>query len=159
MIPNSKKIFAASEPIKVATPKFVWVSKTVKKRSPKMAIVLGFLLFFGLAGMGLPLTSGFPAEQFLLLGVFSTYKGAALLAMGGQILGAGYFLHYYRRAFLGPVTHRVVAEAEDLRPRERWVVLLFALPLLLSGIYPRWVLHFIQAPTTAWLAHFSGGGP
>ena len=118
-----------------------------------------FLLFFGLAGMGLPLTSGFPAEQLLLLGVFSTYKGAALLAMGGQILGAGYFLHYYRRAFLGPVTHRVVAEAEDLRPRERWVVLLFALPLLLSGIYPRWVLHFIQAPTTAWLAHFSGGGP
>ncbi|MBF0459953.1 MAG: NADH-quinone oxidoreductase subunit M [Magnetococcales bacterium] len=124
-----------------------------------MPFVTTFFLFLGLAGMGMPLTSGFPAEQLMLLGIMATHKGAALAALGGQILGAGYFLHYYCQAFLGPVTHRVVAEAADLRPREWLVLLLVSLPVLASGLYPRWIVHFTQAPAVAWLAHVAGAKP
>lgn len=118
-----------------------------------------FFLFFGLVGMGLPLTSGFPAEQLILLGTATLHKGATLAAIGGQMLGVGYFLRYYRRAFLGPVRNRVVAEAADLRPRELLAVVLFAVPLLVAGFYPRFLLHFTQASVVRWVAHFSGGVP
>ncbi|MEO5341239.1 MAG: NADH-quinone oxidoreductase subunit M [Magnetococcus sp. MYC-9] len=124
-----------------------------------MPLATAFFLFFGLAGMGMPLTSGFPAEQLLLLGTLSVHKGAALAAVGGQILGAGYFLHYYRRAFLGPVRNRVVAEAMDLRPREWLVLVLFAVPVLISGLYPQWIIRFTQLPVLGWVARFPGGAP
>ncbi|MEO5363062.1 MAG: NADH-quinone oxidoreductase subunit M [Magnetococcus sp. DMHC-8] len=115
-----------------------------------------FFLLFGLASLGVPLTSGFPAEQLILLGTITAHKGAALAAIGGQILGAAYFLHYYRRAFLGPVTSRAVAEAADLQPREWLVVLLLALPVLVLGLYPQWLLHMTQTPVLTWLARFQG---
>ena len=124
-----------------------------------MPFATTFFLFFGLAGMGVPLTSGFPAEQLLLLGTLSTHAGAALAAIGGQILGAAYFLHYYRRAFLGPVTNRVVAEAADLQPREWMVVVLLAIPVLVAGLYPQGGMHFLQMPAAEWIAHFSGVVP
>ncbi|MBF0184611.1 MAG: NADH-quinone oxidoreductase subunit M [Magnetococcales bacterium] len=120
-----------------------------------MPFATALFLFFGLAAMGLPLTSGFPAEQLILLGTISLHKGAALAAVGGQILGAAYFLLFYRRAFLGPVVHRVVAEATDLQGAERWSLLLLALPVLVFGLFPGWLVHFSQFPALDWVARFT----
>ena len=124
-----------------------------------MPLATTFFLLFGLASMGLPLTSGFPAEQLILLGAMSAHKGAAIAAIGGQILGAAYFLRYYRRAFLGPARHPVVAETADLTRREGVAVLLLAIPVLLSGIYPQWIVHFTQTATVRWVAIFPGVTP
>jgi NADH-quinone oxidoreductase subunit M len=124
-----------------------------------MPMATTFFLLFGLASMGLPLTSGFPAEQLIVLGAMTVHKGAALAAIGGQILGAAYFLHYYRRAFLGPVRHPVVAAAADLTRWEGVAVLLLAIPVLLSGFYPQWIVHFTQTAAVRWVARFSGAMP
>ena len=117
-----------------------------------MPLLASLFLFFGLAGMGMPGTSGFPAEFLILVSVFESYAGAGLAALAGVILGAAYFLHLYRRAFFGPPTHVVVRQAQDLRPRERYFALLLVVLILVFGLFPAWLLDLIKGSTETWLA-------
>lgn len=117
-----------------------------------MPLLASLFLLFGLAGMGIPGTSGFPAELLILLGAFEAHVGAGLAALIGVVLGAAYFLRLYRRAFFGPVRHPAVASAHDLRPRELWCALLFALLVIVLGIWPGLILDLIGPASAAWLA-------
>jgi NADH-quinone oxidoreductase subunit M len=117
-----------------------------------MPLLASFFLLYGLAGMGLPGTSGFPAELLLILSTLPTHAGAGLAALLGMVLGAAYFLGLYRRAFLGPVTQASVAQALDLRPRELWPALLFALLLIGFGLWPASLLDLIRPAAEAWLS-------
>jgi len=119
-----------------------------------MPLLAGFMLFFGLAGMGLPGTSGFPAELLILVATLHTHTGAGLAALFAMVLGAAYFLDLYRRAFFGPVTRDAVARAQDLRPRELALVLLFAAVIVFFGLFPALLLDLIQPSAAAWAARF-----
>ena len=116
-----------------------------------MPLLASFFLLFGLAGMGVPGTSGFPAEFLILVSAITTHTGAGLAALFGMVLGAGYFLSLHRRAFLGPTTSEVVADAMDLRPRELILVSLLAGLILIAGIYPDLVLDLTRAATEGWI--------
>lgn len=117
-----------------------------------MPLLASFFLLYGLAGMGLPGTSGFPAELLILLSAFEAHAGAGLAALAGMVLGAAYFLQLYRRAFFGPVVHPVVAQAQDLLPRERWLALLFALLVIGFGLWPGPLLELMRPAAEAWIA-------
>jgi len=123
-----------------------------------MPMLSAFFLLFGLAGMGVPGTSGFPAEFLILMSALGTHTGAGLAALFGVVLGAAYFLGIYRRVFFGPVGNSVVAEALDLRPRELFMVSLFGLLILLAGLYPAGVLELTRPAAEAWVARISNGG-
>lgn len=120
-----------------------------------MPLLASFFLFFGLASMGVPGTSGFPAELLILVAAIQTHTGAGLAALFGMVVGAGYFLNLYRRAFLGPVANDAVAAASDLRPRELALVLGFAVLILLFGLYPAPLLDVIRPAAEAWAARLS----
>ncbi len=122
-----------------------------------MPIAATFFLLLGLASLGMPLTSGFPAENLLLIGVIASYKGAGLAALGGSILGAAYFLGYYRRAFLGPMHHSMLAVGPDLLLHEAVLVWLMGGMLLVVGILPGPVLDFTRAAAWAWVTHVHTG--
>ena len=83
-----------------------------------MPLLASFFFIFGLAGMGVPGTNGFVAENLIIISTLETHTGAGIAALIGIVLGAAYFLSIYQRAFLGPVGNDVVAEAMDLRNRE-----------------------------------------
>lgn len=117
-----------------------------------MPLLASFFLFFGLTGMGVPGTSGFPAEFLILVSAITTHTGAGLAALFGVVLGAGYFLSIYRQAFLGPVTSDAVVDAPDLRMRELLLVCAYALLILLGGLYPSGVLDLTRAASETWLA-------
>jgi len=117
-----------------------------------MPLLASFFLLYGLAGMGLPGTSGFPAELLLLLSTFDHHAGAGLAALAGMILGAAYFLSLYRRAFFGATTQASVQQATDLRPREFWPALVFAVLLIGFGLWPAPLLELIRPAAEAWLA-------
>ncbi|MCB1758298.1 MAG: NADH-quinone oxidoreductase subunit M [Gammaproteobacteria bacterium] len=121
-----------------------------------MPLLAGFYLLFGLAGMGVPGTAGFPAEFLILTSAIATHTGAGLAALFGMVLGCAYFLSLYRRVFLGPVGDSVVAEAEDLRPREMVLALLLALLVLLFGLYPTAILELTEAASRAWMVRLTG---
>lgn len=121
-----------------------------------MPLLSSFFLLFGLAGMGMPGTSGFPAELLIIVAALHTHTGAGLAALFAVVLGAGAFLSPFRRAFLGPAHHPDVLAAEDLRPRELLVALLLSVVILLFGFYPAPLLELLQPAAEAWVA---GVGP
>jgi NADH-quinone oxidoreductase subunit M len=117
-----------------------------------MPLLASLFLLFCLAGMGMPGTSGFPAELLILLSTFEDHAGAGLAALAGMVLGAAYFLNLYRRVFLGPTIKPVVVQAEDLRPRELGPMLVFAALLIVFGLFPGILLDVLRPSLDAWLA-------
>lgn len=117
-----------------------------------MPLLASLFLFFGLASLGLPGTSGFPAELLILVSALRTHTGAGLAALFAMVIGAAYFLNLYRRACLGPVERPPVAAAHDLRPRELGLLLILAFLILAIGLYPTPLLDLIRPAAEAWAA-------
>lgn len=117
-----------------------------------MPLLAAFFFLFGLAAMGVPGTNGFPAEFLILMSALKTHTGAGLAALFGVVLGAGYFLVIYRRAFLGPVQSKVVIDAVDLRQRELVVITALAGLILFAGLYPNGVLDLTRTASENWVA-------
>ena len=121
-----------------------------------MPLLSGFFLLFGLAGIGLPGTSGFPAELLIIVDALHSHTGAGLAALFGTVLAAAAFLAPFRQAFLGPLRHSDVADAADLLPRELAFLLLPALLTLAIGVYPLPVLELLRPSAEAWVAGLAG---
>ena len=112
-----------------------------------------FFLLFGLASMGIPGTSGFPAEFLILYSAITTHTGAGLAALAAVVLGASYFISLYRKAFIGPTTNPAVKQSVDLQSRELLIIGVFALLILVAGFYPAAVLDVINTATQDWIKH------
>lgn len=121
----------------------------IRQRMPRLAACF---LLFGLAGMGMPGTIGFPAEFLIIVTALQEHSGATLAALFGMVVGAGAFLGPYRSAFFGPLRPGPVAEADDLTLREFAVALLFALLIVVLGCYPQWPLELIRVTAESWVA-------
>lgn len=121
----------------------------IRQRMPRLAA--GFL-FFGLAGMGMPGTIGFPAEFLIIVTTLQEHSGAALAALFGMVVGAGAFLAPYRSAFFGPLRAGPVAESDDLSARELAVVAVFLLLILIGGIWPQPLLELVRSSSELWAA-------
>jgi NADH-quinone oxidoreductase subunit M len=112
-------------------------------------------LLLGMASIGLPGTNGFVAELLMLLGILKTSPGVAALALLGVILGAAYFLGFFQRAFLGPVTQPAVALAMDLRPRELLIASVMGLLILTGGLFPGLVQNVTTSAANAWVVRMA----
>ncbi len=84
-------------------------------RMPGYALIF---LFFTMASMGLPGTSGFIGEFMVLVGAFKVSFWVSLLGSIGMILGAAYALWLYRRIIFGAITRDDLRSILDLSPRE-----------------------------------------
>jgi NADH-quinone oxidoreductase subunit M len=126
-----------------------------------MPLLTAFLFILGLAAIGVPGTNGFAAEHLILIGALKTHPGAGGAALLGMILGAAYFLEFFRRAFLGPVRLESVGTAADLRPRELGLAGVLVLVVLLGGLVPGIVTGASQPAVAAWVARVTtaGAGP
>lgn len=118
----------------------------------RMPLLAGLFLLFGLAGLGVPGTSGFPAELLIILSAIKSHTGAGLAALFAMVVAAGYFMGGYRRAFLGVATNPAIRDAEDLLPRERWYIFIVAALILLVGFYPSLILDLLRPAAEVWVA-------
>lgn len=116
-----------------------------------MPLLSAFFFFLGLANIGIPATSAFPAELLITLSVLDQYTGVGLAVLFGIILTAAYFLNIYRKAFLGECRHSIVANAIDLQPREKLIVMTLSLLVLFFGLYPQIILDTLSVSSTAWV--------
>jgi NADH-quinone oxidoreductase subunit M len=110
-----------------------------------------FFFLFSLASIGIPLSSGFPAELLLLIGVLKTHLGLGIIGLGGAILGAAAILLFMRKAFWGAVLHSQVKQMPDLRMRELWLLSVPILLILLLGLCPSLVLDATHNTVQVWL--------
>ncbi|EXI68123.1 MAG: NAD(P)H-quinone oxidoreductase chain 4 1 [Candidatus Accumulibacter adjunctus] len=113
-------------------------------------------LLFGLAGIGLPGTSGFPGELLIIVAALHDHTGAGLAALFGMVLAAAAFLSPFRQAFFGPASGPEVAAAEDLLPREMALLLVPATLVLAIGLYPMPLLELLRPAAEAWVAALAG---
>ncbi len=112
----------------------------VQKAAPVLA---GLFLIAGLAGLALPGLSTFVSEFLVLIGTFTKYEAAAVLATIGIILAAIYILWMYQRTMHGPASAEVAA-MPDLGARELWAVGPLIALIIVLGVYPQPVLNVIN---------------
>ncbi|MFN0084900.1 MAG: proton-conducting transporter membrane subunit [Blastocatellia bacterium] len=100
--------------------------------APRLAV---FFAAGGLALVGLPLTLGFPAEDLLLQGTLAANPYLGVILPVVTALNAFSVVRLFARLFLG----RPTAAAHDLAdalPRERWVLTVAMLFLVMGGLFP-----------------------
>jgi NADH-quinone oxidoreductase subunit M len=112
----------------------------VQKVAPMLA---GTFLIAGLAGLALPGLSTFVSEFLVLVGTFTRYEAAAILATLGIILAAIYILWMYQRTMTGPVRDEV-ATMPDLKARELWAVAPLIALIIVLGVYPKPIIDIIN---------------
>lgn len=110
-----------------------------------------FYFLFVLASIGLPGTSGFPAELLLIVSTMLAHPSISIAALIGAVLSAAYMLSFTRRAFFGPVTQTGVKQVQDLRPRELTLLCVSALLILGFGFFPNTVQKTNRVAAEAWL--------
>ena len=128
----------------------------VATNMPRYAVLF---LFFTMATVGLPGTSGFVGEFLALVGAYHASSWAALVVTTGIILGAAYSLYLYRRVAYGPLDKRDVAAMPDLSVRELWLLAPCAAAALWMGVYPESFLAPMRADVGVVLARVSPTAP
>ena len=119
----------------------------------RMPIYAFVFLFFTMASIGLPGTSGFVGEFLVLVGAFEVNFWLALLGSLGMVLGAAYMLYLYRRVVFGKITRDDLRNIMDLSPREMALFAPLVLLTLWLGIYPSSFTRFFDASVTAMVQH------
>ncbi|TQF68251.1 NADH-quinone oxidoreductase subunit M [Rhodococcus spelaei] len=119
----------------------------VQKVAP---ILAGTFLVAGLATLSLPGLAPFVSEFLVLVGTFTRYPVAAVVATSALVLAAIYVLWMYQRTMTGPVTEGN-GKITDLMPREIAVVAPLIALLILLGFCPKPVLDVVNPAVTATL--------
>ncbi|EET48739.1 NADH-quinone oxidoreductase subunit M [Thalassobium sp. R2A62] len=109
-------------------------------RMPAYALIF---MFFTMANVGLPGTSGFVGEFLTLMGVFQVNTWVAVIATSGVILSASYGLWLYRRVVMGDLIKESLKSITDMTRRERAIFAPLVVMTLLLGVYPALVTDII----------------
>ena len=102
-------------------------------RMPAYALIF---MFFTMANVGLPGTSGFIGEFLTLAGIFQVNTWVAAVATSGVILSAAYALWLYRRVVFGDLIKESLKTITDMTAREKAIFAPLVAMTLLLGVYP-----------------------
>ncbi len=120
-------------------------------RMPAYALIF---LFFTMANVGLPGTSGFIGEFLVLMGIFQVNTWIAMFATTGVILSAAYALWLYRRVVMGDLIKESLRTITDMTTRERFIFAPLVVMTLLLGVYPALVLDIIGPSVAALVENY-----
>ena len=123
---------------------------------PKYAVLF---LFFTMASIGLPGTSGFVAEFLSLDGAYQVSTVATAVCTTGIILGAAYMLYLYRRVVFGDLTKDDVRVMPDLSMREIALLAPVAAVALWMGVYPESFLAPMRKDVGTFIARVDRSAP
>lgn len=110
-----------------------------------MPVFAALMVFFAMANVGLPGTSGFVGEFMVIVASFKASFWYAFGAATILVLGAAYTLWMIKRVVYGEVAHKHVAEMADLNRREFVVLGVLALAVLLVGVWPAPLVDMMSA--------------
>lgn len=112
-----------------------------------------FFVLFSMANSGLPATSGFVGEFFVIMGAVEHNFWIGLLAATALILGASYSLWMAKRVIFGDITNEPVRSLTDLNGREFLILGVMAIAVLYMGIHPKPFTDVMHASVQALLQH------
>jgi NADH-quinone oxidoreductase subunit M len=111
-----------------------------------MPVFAAFFVFFAMSNSGLPGTSGFVGEFFVIMGTMKVSFWWTFLAATTLIWGAAYTLWMVKRVIYGPVANDHVAALKDVGARELAFLAILAVAVLWMGLYPK-ALADVMNPT------------
>jgi len=120
-------------------------------RMPAYALIF---MFFTMANVGLPGTSGFIGEFLVLMGIFQVNTWVAAIATTGVIFSAAYALWLYRRVVMGDLIKESLKTITDMTTRERFIFVPLVVMILLLGVYPALVLDIIGPSVSALVENY-----
>jgi NADH-quinone oxidoreductase subunit M len=136
----------------------------------------GMLLIAGLSTLSLPGTNSFISEFLVLLGSFTTYPTATIIATVGMVLAAAYVLWLYQRIMQGPVRGDALVgigggpgtaiapelgakkAIKDLDRKEIALLAPMVVLIIALGFYPKPVLDTITPSVQATLSSVTSQG-
>lgn len=113
----------------------------------EMPLLSRFFLFFTFSALGIPLTSGFIGEFYILLGVIQKSALLAFFIALGSILGAVYSLWLYRSLFCGPLNPYFVNKSlkiKDITPLQQFILWVLSAIILLIGLAPKLITNLFH---------------
>ncbi len=125
-------------------------------RMPAYALIF---MFFTMANVGLPGTSGFVGEFLILVGIFQVNTWVAAVATTGVILSAAYALWLYRRVVMGDLIKESLRSITDMTTREKAIFAPLVAMTLLLGVYPALVTDIIGPSVEALLIDYHAALP
>jgi NADH-quinone oxidoreductase subunit M len=108
-----------------------------------------------MANSGLPGTSGFVGEFFVVLGTIKVSFWYAFLAATTLIFGAAYTLWMVKRVLYGAVANEHVAALKDVGAREIVFLAILAVAVLWMGLYPKAFADVMNPTVQELLRHVS----
>ena len=118
-----------------------------------MPVFAALMVFFAMANVGLPGTSGFVGEFFVILSTFHLSFVIALLAGLTLLLAPAYTLWMVRRVIYGEVANEQVSRLKDINKRETFILGLSAVFVLAIGVLPGPLLDMMRVTLEALLSH------
>ncbi len=112
--------------------------------SLSMPILGSFFVFFTMANISLPGLSSFVGEFLVLTGTFQSNTFASIFATTGIVFGAAYALWVCNRVIYGYPTPSYISTRADLSRRETAIMSIFAVNILILGIYPQPLIDGIE---------------
>ncbi|SNR42387.1 NADH-quinone oxidoreductase subunit M [Puniceibacterium sediminis] len=120
-------------------------------RMPAYAMIF---MFFTMANVGLPGTSGFVGEFLTLMGIFQTNTWVAAIATSGVILSAAYALWLYRRVVMGDLIKESLRTITDMTTREKAIFAPLVVMTIWMGVYPAPILDRIGPSVEALVSNY-----
>ena len=110
----------------------------------KAPIFGGILLFTSFASLGLPGLNGFVSEFLIVRGSWPVYTALTAIAMIGLLFTGGYILKGIRAVLHGPFNLRWRDYSLELTRAELLSITPLMLLMLVTGVYPNWILPIIN---------------
>ncbi len=122
----------------------------------KAPVMGAILLFTSFASLGLPGLNGFVSEFLIVRGSWPVFTGLTAIAMIGLLFTGAYILKGIRAVLHGPFNLRWRDYDLELTPAELLGMIPLMFLMLLTGVYPNWILPTINATVTTLFAGITG---
>ena len=109
-----------------------------------MPLYVSIFLFFTLANIGFPGTSGFIGEFLILVGSFKVNSSITFFGATGMILGGCYSLWLFNRICFGNLKNQYLKTTLDINKREFFIFIPLICYTLIFGLVPDFYLNSIH---------------
>jgi NADH-quinone oxidoreductase subunit M len=124
-----------------------------------MPVYALLFMYFTMANVGLPGTSGFVGEFLSLMGVFQVNTLVGVIAATGVVLSPAYALWLYRRMIFGDMVREALKSISDMDRREKLMLAPLVVMTLWLGIYPAVVTDVIGPSVGAMVTQYEAALP
>jgi len=111
------------------------------------------------AAIGLPGLAGFVSEAMTLMGAYNSplpgFKVLVLISVLGIVITAAFLLYAMQRVFLGKLNEKY-KDYHDMNVREVLCQAPFLFLCVALGIFPFFLLDWMQVSIGAWMKNFTG---